>query len=266
MKLKSLFVSVLFAAGLGASVRAQEIKLPGKSDPAPSDASAATPTALAAPAQTFTDAQVMETIGWFMGKNSQADTFEFTKEQIDQVTRGFTAAISGKAPPYDLKEIQPQVQKFVGAKQEVYMGKLKQKGMQETVAFFAELKKKPGVTILPSGLGYEIIKPGEGPPPKLTDTVKAHYTGSLINGTVFDSSIQRNEPSEFPLDGIIPGWTEGLQKISKGGKIKLYVPPQLAYGDDFRTGIPPSSTLIFEIELLDIKPTPAAAVPTAAGK
>ncbi len=259
MKLPSLLLSSLLALGTAVAVHAQEIKLPGKAE---------TPAAAAAaPAPTFTQAQVLETIGWFMGKNSQADTFEFTKEQVDEVTRGFAAALAGKGAPYDLKLIGAQVQAFVTAKQDTYISKLKQKGLQESAAFLTALKQKAGVVTLPSGLCYEIIKPGEGPVPKPTETVKVHYIGALINGTEFDNSVKRGEPVEFPLDQVIPGWTEGLQKISKGGKIKLYVPPQLAYGDDGRPGIPPASTLVFEIELLDIKATPAApAAPAPAAK
>ena len=262
MKLHSILVTSLLALGTAAAVRAQEVKFPAKTAEAPaaeSPAAAAQPAATpAAPAPTFTDTQVLETIGWFMDKNSQADTFEFTKDQIDAVTRGFALALAGKESPADLKQIGPQVEAFVHVKQEAFLAKLKQKGMMESLAFLTEIKKKAGVITTPSGLCYEIIKPGEGPAPKPTDTIKAHYTGALINGTVFDSSVQRGQPVEFPLDQVIPGWTEGLQKISKGGKIKLYVPPQLAYGDDGRAGIPPASTLVFEIEILDIKPTPAA--------
>ncbi|HND62367.1 MAG TPA: FKBP-type peptidyl-prolyl cis-trans isomerase, partial [Opitutaceae bacterium] len=217
----------------------------------------------AAPAATFTEAQILETIGWFMGKNSQTDSFEFTKEQADAVTRGFSQALAGKDAPCELKAIGPQVQAFVTAKQDAYLAKLKQNGMAESAAFLTEISKKPGVVETQSGLRYEIIKPGEGSAPKATDTVKAHYTGSLVSGKVFDSSVQRGEPVEFPLDQVIPGWTEGLQKIAKGGKIKLYVPPQLAYGDDGRPGIPPASTLVFEIEILDIKPTAAPAAAPA---
>ena len=102
--------------------------------------------------------------------------------------------------------------------------------------------------------GYEVVKAGNGTFPKATDTVTVHYTGRLIDGTVFDSSVQRGQPAEFQLDQVIPGWTEGIQKVDKGGSIKLYIPPQLAYGDEGRPGIPPSSTLIFDVELLDIKP------------
>lgn len=269
MKLKFLLSSLL-AAGLVAASHAQEIKYPGKTDAAPAAATpapaAATPAPAAAPATpaaTFTEAQILETIGWFMGKNSQTDSFEFTKEQADAVTRGFSQALAGKDAPCELKAIGPQVQAYVTAKQDAYLAKLKQNGMAESAAFLTEISKKPGVVETQSGLRYEIIKPGEGSAPKATDTVKAHYTGSLVSGKVFDSSVQRGEPVEFPLDQVIPGWTEGLQKIAKGGKIKLYVPPQLAYGDDGRPGIPPASTLVFEIEILDIKPTaaPAAAAP-----
>ncbi|MCX6933245.1 MAG: FKBP-type peptidyl-prolyl cis-trans isomerase [Verrucomicrobia bacterium] len=149
------------------------------------------------------------------------------------------------------------------------MGKLKQEGLKQSSDFFAKLKENKAVVELPSGLRYEVVKQGDGAAPKPTETVKVHYTGTLIDGTVFDSSVQRNEPAEFQLDQVIPGWTEGLQKVNKGGKIKLYVPPSLAYGDDARGNIPPSSTLIFEIDLLDIKPgAPAPAMPVApaAGK
>jgi FKBP-type peptidyl-prolyl cis-trans isomerase len=96
--------------------------------------------------------------------------------------------------------------------------------------------------------------------------VKVHYTGTLVDGTVFDSSVQRGEPVEFALGEVIPGWTEGLQKTNKGGKIKLYVPSQLGYGDDGKGSIPPGATLIFEVELLDIKPAAAMPAPAPSAK
>jgi FKBP-type peptidyl-prolyl cis-trans isomerase len=267
MKLKFTLTTCLLALGLVATLRAQDIKLniPGQAA-APAPAAPAAP-APAPAAPTYTEAQVIETIGWYMGKNSQAESFEFTPGQIEIVLRGFSAALNGKPAPFEHKQIGAQVQAYVTAKQDAYIAKLKQKGLAETAAYLAEIKKTPSVKVTASGLCYEIIKPGEGPAPKLTDTVKAHYTGALISGKVFDSSIARGEPVEFPLDQVIPGWTEGLQLIAKGGKIRLYVPPQLAYGDDGRPGIPPASTLVFELEILDIKPTPPApATPAPAGK
>jgi FKBP-type peptidyl-prolyl cis-trans isomerase FklB len=123
--------------------------------------------------------------------------------------------------------------------------------------FLAKNKEKPGVTTTPSGLQYEVIKMGNGPKPTTESTVKVHYVGTLIDGTEFDSSVKRNEPAEFPIIGVIPGWTEALQLMPVGSKFKLYIPQNLAYG---ATGagetIKPFSTLIFEVELLEIVNTP----------
>jgi FKBP-type peptidyl-prolyl cis-trans isomerase FklB len=110
-------------------------------------------------------------------------------------------------------------------------------------------------TTTASGLKYQVLKKGSGTQsPKPTDTVKVHYHGTLLNGTVFDSSVQRNEPISFPLNGVIPGWTEGLQLMHVGDKFKFEIPPQLAYGANSPSPlIPPNSTLVFEVELLGIQ-------------
>jgi FKBP-type peptidyl-prolyl cis-trans isomerase FklB len=109
------------------------------------------------------------------------------------------------------------------------------------------------VTTLPSGLQYKVIKAGTGATPTAADTVRTHYEGRLIDGTIFDSSIKRNEPAEFPVEGVIPGWTEALQKMKVGDKWELVIPSELAYGEAGAGGaIPPHATLIFDIELLDI--------------
>src|SRR5215216_6878344 len=157
---------------------------------------------------------------------------------------------------------------FLQKKQAVFTDKLKKKSAAESEALFAKLKTNKNVVELPSGLRYEIVKPGTGAFPKPTETVKVHYTGTLVDGTVFDSSVQRNEPAEFPLNEVIPGWTEGIQKVNKGGKIKLYVPAALAYGDRGQGSIPPGSTLVFDVELLDIlppAPPPALTLPGMQG-
>jgi FKBP-type peptidyl-prolyl cis-trans isomerase len=150
---------------------------------------------------------------------------------------------------------------FMQKKQSAYLAKLKNKNQSVNQDYFTKLKENKAVVELPSGLRYEIVQAGNGPAPKPTETVRVHYVGKLIDGTEFDSSVKRGEPAEFPLDQVIPGWTEGIQKMNKGGKIKLYVPPHLAYGDDGRPGIPPGSTLIFDVELLDIKAPAAAPAP-----
>ncbi|HEX2969072.1 MAG TPA: FKBP-type peptidyl-prolyl cis-trans isomerase [Bacteroidales bacterium] len=123
----------------------------------------------------------------------------------------------------------------------------------ENEAFLAKNKEKPGVITTPSGLQYEVIKMGNGPKPTTESTVKVHYVGTLIDGTEFDSSIKRGQPAEFPIIGVIPGWTEALQLMPAGSKFKLYIPQDLAYGAAGAGDvIKPFSTLIFEVELLEI--------------
>lgn len=138
-----------------------------------------------------------------------------------------------------------------------YFDKLQQAKGKEAKAegekFLAENKKKEGVVALPSGLQYKILTAGNGPKPKASDTVKCHYEGRLINGTVFDSSIRRNEPAEFPVSGVIAGWVEALQLMPVGSKWQLYIPSELAYGaHGAGQSIGPNETLIFDVELLAI--------------
>ncbi len=263
MKLKHVLPICLLPLGF-AVASAQEVKLniPGQTPvPAAAMPAAAAP---AAPAPSFTDAQLVEEFGWFVGKRVGLAELAFTPAEVEALVKGLSTAAAGKDSPFVLDQIGPKMDEFMQKKQAAYMAKVKQQSLAANTAFFAKLKDNKNIIELPDGLRYEIIKPGEGAFPKPTDTVKVHYHGTLVDGTVFDSSVQRGEPAEFPLDGVIPGWTEGLQKINKGGKIKLYVPPQLAYGDDGKGGIPPGSTLIFEVELLDIKaPSAAPAAPAA---
>jgi FKBP-type peptidyl-prolyl cis-trans isomerase len=121
--------------------------------------------------------------------------------------------------------------------------------------FLAENKTKEGVKTTSSGLQYKVLKEGDGPSPKETDVVETHYRGTLINGTEFDSSYKRNEPTSFPVNRVIPGWTEGLQLMKVGAKYQFFIPSGLAYGErGAGQDIGPGETLIFEVELLGIKP------------
>ena len=114
-------------------------------------------------------------------------------------------------------------------------------------------KKKPGIVVLPSGLQYEVIATGTGPKPLASNKVTCHYHGTLIDGTVFDSSVKRGQPATFPLNMVIKGWTEGLQLMTLGSKWRFFIPPQLGYGErQMSAQIAPNSTLIFEVELLGI--------------
>jgi FKBP-type peptidyl-prolyl cis-trans isomerase FklB len=133
--------------------------------------------------------------------------------------------------------------------------------------FLAANKNKPGVVSLPSGLQYQVIKAGTGPKPAITDQVRVHYHGTLIDGRVFDSSVERGQPIELSVNGVIPGWTEALQLMPVGSKWKLFVPSNLGYGDQ-QAGpmIAPGSTLVFDVELLDIVKPAGAATPDSTAK
>jgi FKBP-type peptidyl-prolyl cis-trans isomerase len=164
-------------------------------------------------------------------------------------------ALSGKKPKLSNEEMQAAMAKAREAhqaKSEVEGKENKAKGDK----FLSENKSKPDVKSTASGLQYQILTEGSGASPKETDTVKVHYKGTLLDGTQFDSSYERKEPAEFPLKGVIRGWTEGLQLMKVGGKMRLFVPSDLAYGPQGRPGIPPNSVLIFEVELLEIKAAP----------
>jgi len=121
------------------------------------------------------------------------------------------------------------------------------------LAYLEKNKARPGVVVTPSGLQYEVLRSGAGATPTAAQTVEVHYHGTLIDGSVFDSSVQRGEPISFPVTGVIPGWVEALQLMQVGAKWRLFIPANLAYGDRGQGPIPPGSTLVFEVELLGIK-------------
>ena len=165
----------------------------------------------------------------------------------------------GKATMTD-EEARTYIMTFINAREKEKMAKLAEANkvnfkdyIEQNEKFLAENKSKSGVTTTESGLQYEVVKMGNGPKPTSESTVKVHYTGTLIDGTEFDSSIKRNEPAQFPVSGVIAGWTEALQLMPVGSKFKLYIPQNLAYGENGAGDvIKPYSTLIFDVELLEI--------------
>jgi FKBP-type peptidyl-prolyl cis-trans isomerase FkpA len=138
------------------------------------------------------------------------------------------------------------------------------KNLEEGAKFLADNTKKANVITTASGLQYQILRPANGPKPKATDTVLAHYVGTFLDGKKFDSSYDRGQPAEFALNGVIPGWTEGLQLMSKGSKFKFWIPANLAYGAEGQGSMPPNATLVFEVELQDVKTGSAEAMPQQA--
>jgi FKBP-type peptidyl-prolyl cis-trans isomerase FklB len=146
-----------------------------------------------------------------------------------------------------------QRQEAIQVAQQEMTENMGQRNIDAEIAFLAENGTREGVDTTASGLQMEVLEEGQGKSPRLSDTVVVHYEGTLLDGTVFDSSLARNEPAEFGLQQVIPGWTEGLQRMKVGGKARLFVPSRLAYGPAGRGNIPPSALLIFEVQLLSIK-------------
>ncbi|MDT8377352.1 MAG: FKBP-type peptidyl-prolyl cis-trans isomerase [Desulfotignum sp.] len=181
------------------------------------------------------------------------DSFDINPELFLQ---GMKDSLAGETSmtPEKMKETLMEFQAMAQQKQMEAQGKKAAENKAAGEAFLAENKNKKGVKTLDSGLQYKVITPGTGASPDLNDKVKCHYRGSLINGREFDSSYKRNEPAEFPVNGVIKGWTEALQRMKVGAKWMLFIPSDLAYGDQGAGNvIEPGSTLIFEVELLEIQ-------------
>jgi FKBP-type peptidyl-prolyl cis-trans isomerase FklB len=176
---------------------------------------------------------------------------------IDDFAQAIKDVLNDSELKISMADSQQIVQKFFQeqeAKQRAAMAENGKKLKAEGEAYLAENAKKDGVITTASGLQYTVIKEGAGKSPKATDTVVCHYEGFLTNGTVFDSSIQRGEPASFPLNGVIAGWTEGLQLMKEGGKNRFFIPYNLAYGEAGAAGaIPPYAALIFDVELIEVK-------------
>lgn len=175
---------------------------------------------------------------------------------IDDFALAIKDIIAGKEPQIGDREAQAIVQDFFEKQEEKQKTAAAEKGkaakeMGEN--YLAENAKKDGVITLPSGLQYKVLKEGNGKKPKATDQVKCHYEGMLVDGTLFDSSIQRGEPATFPLNQVIAGWTEGLQLMQEGAKYRFFIPYHLGYGErGAGASIPPFSALIFDVELIEV--------------
>jgi len=197
--------------------------------------------------------KVSYSIGLDFGKNMKAQSVELNLDILLRGIRDGLAEVTPALTQSEMQECMTTFQKEMMAKMQEKQKTLGEKNKKEGDAFLAENKKKPGVVTLPSGLQYKIIKDGIGKSPKATDTVTTNYRGTFINGKEFDSSFKRGQPATFPLNNVIPGWVEGIQKMKVGSKWELYIPSNLGYGENGSGEIGPNATLIFEVELLEVK-------------
>jgi FKBP-type peptidyl-prolyl cis-trans isomerase FklB len=198
--------------------------------------------------------KISYSIGTNIGKNLKRESVDINP---DALVQGIKDALSGGKTlmtEQEVNETMMNFQKEIVAKQMARQKELGEKNKKEGEAFLAENKKKEGVTTLPSGLQYKIMKEGDGQIPKSTDTVTVHYRGTLIDGTEFDSSYTRGQPATFPVKGVIAGFSEALQLMKVGSKWQLFIPSNLAYGErGAGDDIGPNASLIFDIELISIK-------------
>ncbi len=195
-------------------------------------------------------------IGYDIGSNFNKQGIEIDVEKLSKgISDGLldSAGTGGIFTQDELKQIFTNLQQQMMEKQQAKAENSAKKNKEIEDKFLAENSKKTGVVTLPSGLQYKVVKAGTGPSPKATDKVTVHYRGTLINGQEFDSSYKNGEPVTFPLNGVIPGWTEALQLMKVGDKWEVYIPSALGYGNrGAGQMIEPGATLIFEVELLGI--------------
>ncbi len=194
-------------------------------------------------------------IGYQVGGDFRRQGLEIDPELV---VRGVMDAQAGSEPlmtPEEMRQTLTELAQQAAATAAQQREEQARKNLAEGETFLAANSEKDGVVTLPSGLQYQVLSEGEGDPPAATDTVTVQYRGTLIDGSEFDSSYGRGEPATFPLNRVIPGWTEGLQLMRPGAKYRLFVPPELAYGErGAGSKIGPNSALIFEIELLSVQP------------
>lgn len=201
----------------------------------------------------------MDKLSYALGLGIGRQLAQMGAEQlsIDDFAQAIKDVVAGGQLKLDEAEAQVIVQEFFQKqeeKQRAAAAEIGKKAKEEGEKYLAENAKKEGVVTLPSGLQYLVIKEGNGKRPKATDKVKCHYEGMLVDGTLFDSSVQRGEPATFPLNQVIAGWTEGLQLMTEGSKYRFFIPYTLGYGErGAGASIPPFAALVFDVELIEVQ-------------
>jgi FKBP-type peptidyl-prolyl cis-trans isomerase FkpA len=220
------------------------------------EASSTSPSTAASAEPKTEDDKTLYALGLSLGRS--VGVFHLSAQELEFVKRGLTDSVTGQKPLVEIETYGPKLSAL--ARSRVAAGATAEKEKSKT--FLADQAKQPGAQTFPSGMVFIPEKEGTGEMPKPTDRVKVNYHGTLTNGTVFDSSVQRGQPATFPLNGVIPCWTEGLGHMKVGGKAKLICPSTIAYGDQGRPPtIPGGATLVFEVELLGIESGPPTGAP-----
>ncbi len=205
--------------------------------------------------------QTLQAIGWMIASQSPL-LFDFTKEEKDQIIIGIQRAANGHPAPRNETALAPRVDKLLAKKGKEFEQEQEQRSKELAKTYLEEAVKTEGIEQTESGLVYQIMEEGIGKMPGPDDIVRVLYQGRLINGQVFDSSAQQGGSVDLPLADVIPGFREGIRLIREAGKIVLFVPPELGYGEAGSGNVPPHSLLIFEVELIEVDPV-GARVPGA---
>ncbi|MEM9157541.1 MAG: FKBP-type peptidyl-prolyl cis-trans isomerase [Verrucomicrobiota bacterium] len=219
-------------------------------------------------AREYTPDEILEMWGYLLGQQFNLSGYEFNEAELEAIARGMATQANRESPLIsDAEGLQAQLQTYFALREERILEEQRERNAAMELDFFDSLFAKKGIQSLGSGLHFEIIEEGGEVKPKQTDWVQVHYHGTFIDGKVFDSSKDKGGPAEFRLNQVIDGWSQGVPQIGEGGKIKLYVPAKLGYGESPPPGIPASATLIFDIELLKILgPDPKGAATTPAAQ
>ncbi len=238
MTIKTIVLGVIVSLGVAGSLRADGTNMLGDEK-----------------------SRVSYAIGMMLGHNWQQQGLEVDPEIAARAIKDIQSGGATLLSQTEMQETLTAFQKEFKVKQQKIQEEKAIKNKAEGADFLAANKAKPGVVTLPVGLQYTVLTEGSGAMPQADNVVSVHYRGTLLDGTEFDSSYKRGQPAQFPVNGVIRGWTEALQLMKTGSKWKLFIPSELAYGENGQRSIPPNSVLIFEVELLSVQPSAPPAPP-----
>lgn len=212
----------------------------------------------------YSEEELLRSWGWLLAERFTLRDLEMSPQEVEWIAEGMMSQVMGDEPATDLNKSQMALQEYFSQRELLIQERITAENRRAGEEFFDSLFGRPGMLSLGTGLFYEILEPGNDVRPSPSDTVVVHYEGRFLDNTVFDSTAGQ-APMSFKLNEVIPAWTQGIPLVGEGGKIKLYVPSKLGYGDEGRPGIPPASTLVFEVQLLKVGLPEEAADPMPEG-